>query len=85
MHLHNDLRASLVKGPITVRVRPRAKVTKVQSSDETSSIYQFALRAPPEKGAANRELVKYVSKLVGKPVRITRGLKSRTKVLQLVR
>lgn len=68
----------------TVRVQPRA------SRDEVAGPYGDAVRirltAPPVEGAANAALIAFLSRALGVPrssVRITRGERSRTKVVEI--
>jgi len=67
---------------ITIRLKPNAKDSKVVS--QNINHYVVEVKSAPEKGKANIELVKFMSKHLGKKVRIVSGLKSRDKVLEVL-
>ncbi len=76
-----ELSHAISDGPITVRVMPGAGATKVVSNEQ--GVFRIQLKARPEKGEANLELVKFLSKLVKKKVKIVSGLTSRTKIVRI--
>jgi uncharacterized protein (TIGR00251 family) len=75
---------ALAKGSVTVTVKPNAKSSELLGHDPTLGTFRVAIKAPPRKGAANKELVRFVSKMVGKRVEIVSGFSSRTKVLRIL-
>lgn len=46
--------------------------------------FKVFIKALPEKGAANREIIKIFKKKLKKNVRIIRGFKSKEKVLEVI-
>jgi len=67
---------------LTVRVRPGAGRTLIK--ERKDGVLRMDVAAPPEKGKANKELVKYLAKLLGVPksgVRVRSGERSRDKVV----
>ncbi|NPB02796.1 MAG: DUF167 domain-containing protein [Thermotogae bacterium] len=69
---------------VKVRVKPASKVAKVVEEEGTLVVF---LKSPPVEGRANRELVEVLAKHFGvtkDSVRILRGKKSRTKVIEIV-
>lgn len=70
---------------IYVRVKPNAPKTQVLGFDEAKKAVMIAVAAVPDKGKANKELVKFVSKLLGKKVEIISGTRSREKKLRIIR
>jgi len=46
--------------------------------------YRLNIKASPEKGEANKEIVKFLSKLLKKQVRIVSGLKSKEKIIEVI-
>lgn len=70
-----------MEGVITVFVKPNARKSEIISSE--GSTYRVAVAAPAEKGKANVELVKFLSKHTGKDVRIISGLTSKKKIVKL--
>ena len=77
---------------IKVIVRPNSPKTKIIGYDKEKKAYRLNVKAQPEKGKANLEVVKFFTKLLKKEnkesktnrkIRIVSGLKSREKVLML--
>ena len=69
---------------ITVKVQPRAKVTRVAGRMEQP--YRLQLAAPPVDGKANEECIAFLAELAGvakSRVRILAGLHSRIKVMEI--
>jgi hypothetical protein len=70
---------------IAVKVRPRAGRAGIRGRRPDGSL-EVALRAAPEGGAANAELVALVARALGVPpaaVAIVRGATSRAKLLRI--
>lgn len=63
---------------IKVHVRPNSSQNELISRGD---IWKVNIAASPEKGEANRELVKFLQKELGKSVKILRGLKSHNKTI----
>jgi len=69
---------------ITVKVQPRAKMTRVAGRLEQA--YRLQLAAPPVDGKANEECIAFFAELAGvakSRVRIMSGLTSRMKVVEI--
>ena len=69
---------------ITVHVQPNANQNKVMSFRD--SVLQVKIAAPPIKGEANRELVKFLSSLLGvskSDLSIEKGTTSKTKTVAI--
>jgi uncharacterized protein len=71
------------QGTITVRVSTGKRATKVIGFDPEKKYWKIELAAKPVEGEANKELVKFLSKLLSRQVRIVKGLKSREKILTI--
>ena len=71
----------LKSGKIKILVRPNAKKDEIIGYDENRKAWRVAIAAPAEENKANLAIIKFFSKLAGKPVRILTGLKSKTKIL----
>jgi uncharacterized protein (TIGR00251 family) len=63
---------------LEVRVKPKSSSFSI--SQQNGKITALT-RSPAEDNKANMEIVKELSRLFGKDVRIVRGLKSRNKVI----
>lgn len=75
---------------ITVKVQPRAKVTRVSGRMETAgrpdTTYRLQIAAPPVDGKANEACIAFFAALAGVPrsrVRIVSGLTSRMKLVEI--
>lgn len=67
-----------------VQVKPNARQTKLISRDERGLV--IALKARPQDGEANDELIAFLSELFAVPkskIHIRRGLKSRVKQVEM--
>lgn len=67
-----------------VHVKPNAPKTQVIGLDENKNIVKIAVAAVPDKDKANRELVKFISRSLGKKVEIISGKRSREKMMRIV-
>lgn len=65
---------------INVIVKPKSKKFKMEQEENNLLIH---CRNAPEKGKANKELTRELSKLFGHQVFIISGLKSREKIILL--
>ena len=65
----------------SVRASPGRGSFSVSIVSENPLVLKVAIPAAPEKGAANRELVFRLEKMLGCPVRMIAGQKSRRKTL----
>lgn len=65
---------------IKVIVKPKSDKFKIEQEENNLLVHT---RSPPEKGKANKELIKELSKLFGHEVYVVSGLKSREKIILL--
>ncbi len=75
---------SKIETIITVHVQPNASRNKIVSFKDC--ILRVKITAPPVDGKANRELVDFLSRLIGlrkSDIRINRGENSRNKVVTI--
>jgi len=77
---------ALTEGVIfTVRVVPRSSTTEIVG--EYDGAIKIKLKSPPVDGAANEELIRFISKLLAIPrsnIEIISGQASRTKRIQVM-
>lgn len=71
-------------GQLRVTVKPNSSRTIIRGLDEQTGLLHIDLKAPAEKDKANRELIRFVSKKLGKKVLIKSGKRSREKLLQVL-
>ena len=70
---------------IFVKVKTKTKVKKILKIDETH--YVVSTNAPPEKGKANKDVVKILAKYLDTAVskiKITSGEKSKEKIIEII-
>jgi len=68
---------------LKVLIKPNSSQNQVLGFDQSKKALKIAVKAVPEKGKANRELVKFLSKLLKKKVSIINGFKNREKTLSI--
>ena len=64
-----------------IHVQPKAKKNSIEGIDEWRGRLKVKVKAPPVEGKANKEVVKFFSKLLGAEVEIVKGETSREKDL----
>lgn len=69
------------KGILKVKVKTGAAKNGVLGWDK--DVLRIAVKAQPEKGKANIEIIKFFKKKFDKNVKIVKGLKSKDKVLKV--
>lgn len=74
----------VIEGRIRVVARPNASKTCVLGYDGAREAVRISVAAPPEGGKANLELVRFISKELGKKVELVSGGTSRLKVFRVV-
>jgi len=66
---------------LRITVKPNANKSEILGYDESRQAVKVAIAAQPEKGKANKEVIKFFSKLLKRKIEIKSGLKSREKIL----
>ncbi len=69
---------------LNVLVKPNSSKNEVIGYDDSRSAVKINIKAVPEKGKANLELVKFLRKLLKKDVRIVSGLTGHLKVVRFL-
>jgi uncharacterized protein (TIGR00251 family) len=67
---------------ICVIARPNSSRNQISGYDEKQGCWLINIKAVPEKGKANQELLKFLRKETGKSWRIKSGLHCRKKILE---
>jgi uncharacterized protein (TIGR00251 family) len=68
---------------LKIIVKPNANKSEILGYDESRQAVKVAIKAPAEKGKANKEVIKFFSKLLKRKIEIKSGLKSREKIISL--
>jgi uncharacterized protein (TIGR00251 family) len=64
-------------------VKPNSPKNKIIDFDKDKNAYRVEIKAKPEGGKANLEIIKFFTKRFKKKVKIIKGLHSRAKVLRI--
>jgi len=73
----------IVDGTLKVKIKPNSSKNQIKSWDKNRKLLKININTAPEKGKANKELIKFLSKKLNKKIRIIRGKKSRVKILSI--
>jgi len=84
LQLKMDVSKFILNNSISIIVRPNASKNEILAYDEAKKALRVAIAAVPDKNKANKEIIKFFSKLLGKKVVIKKGLRSRNKVLEII-
>ncbi len=66
-----------------VIVKPNARKNEMLGFDEGKQAYVVNIKEKAEDNKANIEMIKFLSKTLGRKVRIKSGLRSKTKILEI--
>lgn len=79
--LNNPSAAELLtREKFKIIVKTNAKENKIADRDAEKNAWRVEITAPPEKNKANIEIIKFLTKKLGKKVRIVSGLTSKEKI-----
>ena len=68
---------------LKIIVKPNSPRNEITGWDNNKNALRVCVKAEPEKGRANKEVVKFFSKLLKKKVVIDSGFKSREKIISI--
>jgi len=68
---------------LKVLIKPNSSNNLIIGFDENKKALRISVKAAPEKGKANKELINFVSRLLKKKVEIVKGLTSKEKILKI--
>ena len=78
-----EILAVISDGLLKVKVKPNKQQTKITGWDSAAKCLEVDVAAPPDKGKANAELLKFLKKFFGCRAELVRGAKSREKYLKI--
>lgn len=67
----------------SIIARPNAPETKIVKWDADKQAFRVDVAAPAEDNKANREIIKFFTRLLKKDVRIIRGATGKHKIIQI--
>ncbi len=76
-----DIRQHIKNNILKIIVKPNSLKNNITGFDKNKQALKVEIAAPPEKDKANKELIKFFSKLLKKKVKIISGSRSREKKL----
>ncbi len=79
----SEVEKYIKNGKLAIVAKPNATETEVLGYDENKKALRVSVAAVPDKDKANKEIIKYFSKLLKKKVMILSGAKSREKILKI--
>lgn len=68
---------------IRIIVKANTPRNQVVRYDDSREAYRVNIKEPAREGKANKEIIKFFSKLFKKDVKIVKGLKSKEKILKI--
>lgn len=79
-----NIEKHIKKGFLKIIVKTNCNKTEIVSYDESRDAFKVNVAAQPIDGKANKEIIKYFSKLLKKRVEIKSGVTSKEKLLKIV-
>lgn len=71
------------QGIIKVILKPNSSKNRIKEFDSERNAYRIDIKAPAQHNKANIELIKFLSNLLKKDVKIIKGFKSREKLIKV--
>ncbi len=68
---------------INIKVKPNAPKTQIVESNPAKNLLIIKIKACPEHGKANIELLKFLARYTGKKARIISGFTKREKLVEI--
>lgn len=69
---------------LKIIAKPNSPKNQITGYDKNKQALRVNIKAKPEKGQANKEIINFFSKLLGKQVKIAKGFKSKEKTLKII-
>lgn len=82
MH-ESEIKKHICNNTIKIIVKPNSPKNEITKWDAEKKALRINIAAVPEKDKANKEIIKYFSKLLKKKITIKKGKKTREKILQI--
>ena len=70
---------------IKVAVKPNSKKTEFLSYDEKRGLFTISVKSAPENNRANLDLIRFLSKILSKPLNIVSGATSKIKLVKVLK
>lgn len=79
-----DLAAYAQNGILKIIAKPNKMRTEIEKYDPEQRAVIVHIAAVPDKDKANKELVKFLSRALGRKVEIVKGMRSREKYIKII-
>ena len=79
----NELESILGRKKFKVIARPNSRKTEIAGFDEEKDALLVNVAAPADKNKANIEIIKFLSKKLGKKMRISSGMTGKEKIIEV--
>ena len=77
-----DINKYITNNSLRIIVKPNSRKNEIISYDDGRQALRVNIKAEPEKGKANLEVIKFFNKLTKRQTRIITGLTSKEKLLK---
>ena len=67
-----------------VIIKPNSLKNEIIGFDRDKKAYKISIKEKTEQNKANKELIRFLSKSLGKRVKIKSGLRSREKIIEVI-
>ncbi len=74
----------ITKSKFKIIVKTKSNSNKLVGFDKEKQAYLLNIKAVPEKGQANKEIIGFLSRLLKKQVRVVKGLRSKEKIIEVL-
>jgi len=78
----SDAFLSIKEKTFKVIIKPNSSKNEIMGFDDNKRAYKISIKEKAQDNKANKELIKFLSKVLGKKVRIKSGFKSREKIIE---
>jgi uncharacterized protein (TIGR00251 family) len=79
-----EISQHIKKGELRIIAKPNSDKTEITGFDEIRKAVKVNISEPADKDKANREVIRYFSKLLKRRVIIKSGLRAKEKTLKIV-
>lgn len=79
-----NLEEYVIDNKFKVIVKANSRKNEIIGYDEIKKGVKISIKEPADKNKANKEIIKFISKLLKKQVRIKSGLTSKEKILEIL-
>ena len=67
-----------------VIIKPNSSKNEIVGFDDNKKAYKINIKEKAEENKANKELIRFLSKILEKRIKIKSGLKSREKIIEII-